>query len=68
MTQLGLSLPGLLGFYLILVESLLRSVSDQIADQVESTKVEAISKLGDVATKLDEHVRNGFTKLGNIGS
>ena len=42
----------------ILVESVLRSVADQIADHVESTKVEAISKLGDVATKLDEHVRN----------
>ena len=42
----------------ILIESVLRSVVDQIADQVESTKVEAISKLGDVAAKLDEHVRN----------
>ena len=40
----------------ILLESVLRSVVDQIADQVESTKVEAISKLGDVAAKADERV------------
>lgn len=33
-------------------------VTEQVADQVESTKVEAISNLGAVATKLDEHVRN----------
>ena len=39
-----------------LVESLLRSVSDQTADHAESTKAEAISQLGDAATKLDEHV------------
>ena len=42
----------------LLIEQVLRSVSEEVADQVESTKVEATSTMGDVEKKLNDHVRS----------